>query len=157
MITKTEWQAFRDANKIKAKAEEHITEALKEIFIIYGGKLSCWYYPGADEGGMGEMQIYSDSIQTVVEGTGSFEATYEDQSEDYYGSLTNDFPVHFLFLSIPEIKKRVKAFKAKEEKREAAAEAKKTKATQARKAKKDKLVKAATKKLSTEERKALGI
>lgn len=68
MITQEEWQFLLDARKIQEKVEDHITSCLQEIWKIFGGELGTWYFPGADEGQMGEMRIYEfwDSISIVV-------------------------------------------------------------------------------------------
>jgi len=157
MITKAEWQALLDGNKIQAKIEEHITKCLQEIFTIYGGEHGTWYYPGAEEGGMGEMRIGFGSISITTECKKDVEIEPEYEDNQYSGYLLSEFPVHFLFLSVDDVRTKVSNYKVKLEKQIAAEEKKKKATAQARKAKKDKLLQSAANKLTAEEKKALGL
>lgn len=159
MISKEEWKVFVDRGEIQERIEKHITSVLTELFVLYGGKLSTWYYPGAEEGGMGEMRFNEESISIETETASGHDITgeIEYRDEKYYGAITCDFPIHFLFMSVEDIKKKVSKYKTAQEKALAAEQKKKKASAKAKKTEKQKLINSAKKKLTSDELEALGV
>ena len=152
MITKEKWDALIKYNKTKSEIEDYMNEVIKSICLIYDGELNWWCHYGAAEGQVGEIQNSGDSLNIEVKCSNiESELYYED--DDYKGYLFCEFPVHFLFLSLNEIQKRVKANKKKVDDEIKKEEKQKAK----QKADKIKTINKAKKKLTKKERDALGI
>jgi 4-alpha-glucanotransferase len=164
MITKKLWKDFErlrsETYNLQSKIESHIGDVLRAAFEIYGSKLDTWYYPGAPEGGMGELEYDADSISVVTEPKrgGYIDIRYFGRTHkgcDY--DISCDFPLELLFVSLDEAKERIEFDKKQIEEKEAEKKRKAKERRQAREAKKKKLKESAAGKLTPQERKAVGL
>ena len=164
MITKKQWKEFEhlrsEVYELQSEIELSIFQILDVACEIHNVELDTWYYPNAPEGGMGEMLYDADTIAIVVE-------LKKDRCIDipYMGryhvgcdyDLSTDFPIELLFVSLDEAKDRItkdlEQIKAKEAEKKRKAKEKRL----AKEEKKNKLKELAAKKLTLQERKALGL
>jgi hypothetical protein len=158
MITKEKWDAFLDLRSklgsAQGEIEAHIQKSLEIICEIYGGKLDWWQYPSYDcERCDGEINLTGSSIDIYVGCDPGL-----DEEPLYDGdSITCNFPIGFLFISLDEIRELVSSSKEEQRIEEEEEKAKKKKQREARKTKKEALQKSARTKLTKEEAKALGL
>jgi len=119
-----------------------MTKVFREVCKAYGEELKTWYYPGAPEGGMGEMCYIPDHCIDIVIETKSGCPEFGFRDEYFEGDIGEHFPIHFLFRSANEVYDKVLKF------------VKRDKLTDTEK---KKLIESASYKLTEKEKEALGI
>lgn len=158
MITEQDIGVYKDASKAfeaaKATIVDRIDKVIKVVVKVFNKKISCWWLPNAREGELGDLDgciVSPDSKDGWDEIT--FEMDSGRQMETDEWDYSYSFPRRFLFMNDNDIRSEIKAqIKQTEEN----AIKKKEKRVQ-NSAEKKKLKVSAAKKLTKEEKKALGI
>ena len=157
-----EWlKAHKEAAELQEVVEDRITKIIEIFLGVHGYKLDTWYVYGAGEGEIGDLAGAIDSqevsgLTIEVTKNGGWWAEILDKNGEEV-DLSSGFPTRWLEEDLEAIKAEIVAgaslLKAKEEKERLEIEAK----AKAKKTEKEIVKVEALKKLTKEERKALGL
>ena len=158
-IVKTWLELQAQANKAQEPVLSKMDEVLKLIYTTFGSRLSNWYVSGAEEGSIGDLyKALSDEYVSGLEidAYRSKDMIIIDKDNKEI-DLTYGFPVRWIIEKIEDVKKELEEgkvlYEEKERKRKLNTEAQRLN----RKTKKLEIKAQALKKLTKEERKALGV
>lgn len=153
------WRLSLLAGGYSGKILDRITYVLRAIYKEFGAELDYWYFDGAGEGEVGDLDSHldKDSIHSFMiftkepyEGDEMF-AKLDDGT---YAEFGYDFPTRWLYEDFEDELSRGVAIVKQEALDE---EKKKAEKKAAKKAEKERLKASAASKLTPEERKALGL
>lgn len=145
MLSKEKLEVYHSAESIYQREKKVILDEIDRVFAVigkfFGGKVEYWWFAGADEGEVGEIDMYDDGSISFYEVHGKFKGNMED--------YLNPLPGEFLFMTDEEIKASLQKDKDEEEAKQAKAKEKKKNISRVREE--------ALSKLNKAERKALGV
>ncbi len=157
------WENYYEmAIKAQKPIDNKIDEILHLIFETFGSKLTNWYISGYEDS---EKQLtpdmlkyeFIDGFNTTIKPQISRELVIIDKNGEEMELTYGSFPVRWILTDIEEVKKELEDGKIKFEQAEEQKKIKDESKRLENKNKKDELKKKAFKKLSKEERKALGV
>lgn len=154
------WEASRSTyKKLENTILDRIDYILNTWFSIYGAKLTCWYFDGAEESEVGDLHRYMDTdsiwnFHVDVKGYPDNDMVFIDKDGEEY-LWQSEIPTRWLYDEHfeEEIIKGKAEFEKREEER--LAKKKKKQKSAEKKAKDDLLAQQAKQKLSKEELAAL--
>ena len=156
-----EWlKASKEVAALQNKVEDKITKIIGIICITFGQKLDTWYVSGAAEGEVGNLSscFYDEWVQDLtIETKGSYKSRVIIDKDGVETELDNGFPMRWIEADLADVKEELVKGRGLLEEREAKANFEKAEKAKAKKAEKEAAKTEALKKLTKEERKALGL
>lgn len=162
-ITKTDldeyWRLSMLAGGYSGKILDRITYVLRTIFKEFGTELDYWYFCGAEEGEVGNLDAHLDknsvsSFMTFTKGPYEGGEMFAKLNDGTCAEFGYEFPTRWLYEDFEDELSRGVAIVKQEELDE---EKEKAEKKAAKKATKEKLKASAAAKLTADERKALGL
>lgn len=145
MLTKEKMEVYRSAESIFNREKQVILDEIDRVFSViakfFGGKVEYWWFDGAAEGQVGEIDMCGDGSISFCEVRGKIKGNMED--------YLNPLPGEFLYMTNEEIIASLQKDKEEEDARKIKKKSKQKEVLQIRK---DALAK-----LNKEERRALGV